>query len=88
MDTGPWWVLEGGVRSTLGDHKGAYEATLRGVELWRAPRPLALLAAMAWNAGKPEEGRRAIIEAARLNPWDPDVRRIAERMLGAGAGLR
>ncbi|MEK7476537.1 MAG: hypothetical protein AAB152_13020 [Candidatus Coatesbacteria bacterium] len=80
LDTGPWWVLEGGVCSSAGDHAGAYEATRKGAERWRSPRTLALLAAMSWNAGKPEEARRAIREALSLNPWDGDVRRIAEKM--------
>jgi hypothetical protein len=68
------------VCSSSGDHAGAYEATRKGAERWRAPRTLALLAAMAWNAGHPEEAHRAIAAALALNPWDADVRRIADRM--------
>ncbi len=34
----------------------------------------------AIGSGTFEEARRAIREALSLNPWDADVRRIAERM--------
>jgi len=80
LDSGPWWVLEGGIRSSRKDHAGAYEATKEGVARWRGPRSLALLAAMAWNAGKIPEARAAIAEAAKLNPWDVEVRRIQQQM--------
>jgi len=80
MDSGPWWILEGGIRSSVRDHAGAYEATKQGVARWRGPRSLALLAAMAWNAGRAEEARAAIAEGARINPWDPEVRRIQQQM--------
>jgi len=75
LDSGPWWLLRGGVLKARGDAKGAAEAVRNGTDRWPSPRAWALLSSYLYSAGDLEGARRAGAEAMRLNPYDAAVKR-------------
>jgi Flp pilus assembly protein TadD len=80
LDSGALRLLEAGIAAAHGDRDGARRAARDAARIWPAPRPLAIAAATAWDMGDREEALARIREALRLNPWDPEVRRIADRL--------
>ncbi len=80
LDSGGLLLLEAGLAVSYGDRAAALAKARRAVERWPAPRPLAIAAATSWDVGQKEEAHRLITAALRLNPWDPEVRKIADRL--------
>jgi hypothetical protein len=76
-DSGPYWMLTAVIRSVAHDRAGAVAAAREGAARWPIPAVWVALAKHALVAGDMGEARRALGEARRLSPNDPEVRRAA-----------